>query len=217
MTKTSTLRNLGLALALPAGLALAAGPAQAQETETEYGEQERQEKQAETPRCTVTFAPEMIQAKQPQVDLKAAFSEEIGTTTDVVLQQGSGLIVTKVAKPGELEMAADVAAAEADAAEEAAETGGAEKAEKQKAEAIEPAADRAEEFDVAVLLNAVAAEDGEWTATFQGTEGECAGTLVVKAQAEEAPEMGEPEPPAETEERDESRDEGTEEDPPARR
>lgn len=151
--------SLAVALAVAAGLGLVTTQAAAQEQEEPQQEQEEIT-------CRAILAPTDIVQQEGPVAIQVSFAEEIGTTTDVVAQNESGLEVIKVEKATEVERA------------KTEETGEGEAAEYESAAEI-PA------YDVLLRLNAAEAVDGQWELRFVGTEGECVGQVQVTLPAEE--------------------------------
>lgn len=150
--------SMAVAIALTAGLGLAVSGVAAQE---EMQEEQPQEEEL----CRATLAPTSIVQQEEPLEIQVAFAEEIGTTTEVEPQENSGLEVIKVEKAVEIEKRAEAETEE-------------EQAEEYEAAANVPA------YDVLLRVNATAAESGEWELHFQGTDGECVGTIQVTPPVE---------------------------------
>lgn len=165
MRKISQRLPAALSLALAGALGLTVTASAQEEAQPE------QEQQEEEITCRATVAPASIVSQAEPVVVQVTFSEEIGTTKEVEPQTESGLEVIKVEKPEELEKVAEI------------------ETETEGEEGFEEAAQRPA-YDVQVRLNAENAEHGQWTLAFEGTEGNCIGTLQIA-------EMEQPEPPQE--------------------
>lgn len=152
------------ALALAAAVGLGATGAAAQE------EQEPLEQEEEIT-CRANIAPASLLSEEQPAILQVTFSEEIGTTTEVRPQEGSGLEVVKVEKPEEIEKVAET---------------------EEEEQEFEAAAD-VPAYDVQLHLNTAEAASGQWTLEFDGTMGKCVGIVDV-AESVEPPqeEVGEP-------------------------
>lgn len=153
------------AVALAAAFGLGVTGVAAQEEQPPLGEEQEEEIT-----CQATIAPASLLSEEQPAILQVTFSEEIGTTTEVRPQEGSGIEVVRVEKPEEIEKVAE-----------------AEEEQEFEAAVDVPA------YDVQLHLNTANAAGGQWALEFEGTMGKCLGTVDVAESVEPTEEeFGEP-------------------------
>lgn len=110
--------------------------------------------------CMASFTPASVHAGQPAVQVTAKFSQSVGRVTDVKGSEGSGVSLTSKEGLGRVELSRN-------------------QDQDQTPQPIEMAQDM---NSATIWLNLQKAQSGEQQITIEGADGNCTGTLTVKAK-----------------------------------